>query len=57
MNTVSNIQNLLGAHEFLGHYKNGWHSHKLVVPFQRKHKTWKKTTKEFKNYNYKVYGK
>ena len=57
LNTVANIQNLLGAHEFLGHYKNGWSNHSKVVPFQRKHSTWNKTTKEFKDYNYKVYGK
>ena len=57
LNTVANIQNLLGAHEFLGHYKKGWSSHSKVVPFQRKHITWSKTTKEFKNYNYSVYGK
>ena len=57
MNTVSNIQNLLGAHEFLGHFKNGWHDHNKVVPFQRKHKSWQKTTDNFKDYNYKVYEK
>ena len=57
LNTVANIQNLLGAHEFLGHYKNRWSDHSKVVPFQRKHSTWNKTTKEFKDYNYKVYGK
>ena len=28
-----------------------------VVPFQRKHSTWNKTTQMFKEYNYKVYGK
>ena len=56
LNTVANIQNLLGAHEFLGHYKKGWKSHSLVVPFQRKHSTWDKTTREFKAYNYYLYG-
>ena len=57
LNTVSNLQNLLGAHEYLGHYKNGWHNHNKVVSFQRGHNSWNKTTKEFKSYNYKVYGK
>ena len=57
LNTVANIQNLLGAHEFLGHYKNGWRDHSKVVPFQRKHETWNKTTEKFKKYNYEVYGK
>ena len=57
LNTVANIQNLLGAHEFLGHYKKGWRPHTKVVPFQRKHSTWNKTTQIFKEYNYKVYGK
>lgn len=57
LNTVANIQNLLGAHEFLGHYKKGWRTHTKVVPFQRKHSTWNKTTQMFKEYNYKVYGK
>jgi len=57
MNTVANIQNLLGVHEFIGHYKKGWSDHKKVVPFQRSHSTWKKTTNDFKKYNYNVYGK
>ena len=58
MNTVSNIQNLLGVHEFIGHYKNKWHgdsSHQKVVPFQRLHNSWPKTTDTLKKYNYDVY--
>ena len=57
LNTVSNLQNLLGAHEYLGHYKNGWHNHNKVVSFQRSHYLWEKTTKEFRSYIYKVYEK
>jgi hypothetical protein len=57
INTVSNVQNLLGAHEFLGHYKNGWKSHNQVVPFQRNHKSWQKTTNDYKNYINDVYKK
>ena len=57
LSTVSNVQNLLGAHEFFGHYKNGWHDHDRVVSFQRSHSTWSKTTNHFKEYNYAVYGK
>ena len=57
LNTVSNLQNLLGVHEFLGHYKNGWRSHNQVVPFQRNHKTWQKATNDYKNYINDVYKK
>ncbi len=57
INTVSNVQNLLGVHEFLGHYKNGWKSHNLVVPFQRNHKSWQKTTNDYKKYINDVYKK
>ena len=54
-NTVSNIQNLLGAHEYLAHYTYKWRDHERVVPYQRNHKTWKKTTDEYKKYNYETY--
>ena len=57
INTVSNVQNLLGVHEFLGHYKNGWKSHNQVVPFQRNHKSWQKTTNDYKKYINDVYKK
>lgn len=57
INTVSNVQNLLGVHEFLGHYKNGWESHNQVVPFQRNHKSWQKTTNDYKKYINDVYKK
>ena len=57
LNTVSNIQNLLGVHEFLGHYKKHWSDHNKVVPFQKAHKTWKKTTSEYKKYIDDVYKK
>ena len=50
--TVSNIQNLLGIHEYKGHGVNRWGNankkHYDVYMLQMKHPTWKKTTKEFK---------
>ena len=57
LNTVSNIQNLLGVHEYFGHYKNGWSSHDKVVPFLQSHKSWIKTTTNYKNYINDVYKK
>ena len=27
LNTVSNIQSMLGVHEYIGHYRHGWKSH------------------------------
>ena len=58
--TVSNVQNLLGAHELLGHGINGWGSrtqtHYKVYEFQMAHPSWSNTTPQFKahiifNYN------
>jgi hypothetical protein len=50
--TVWNIFNMLGAHEYLGHKVIGWRdltrTHYLVYLFQKRHRTWKKTTEEFK---------
>ena len=57
LNTVANIQNLLGAHEYLGHYKNGWANDFRVFGFQCKHKTWDKTTDNYKQYMYEIYNK
>lgn len=50
--TVSNIQNLLGVHEYKGHGVLGWGSvkgnHYDVYKLQMKHATWQRTTKKFK---------
>ena len=60
-NSVSNVQNLLGAHEYLGHYKNGlthnYTQHDPTFLFQQKHKSWRKTTQQFKNYEHSIYNK
>jgi hypothetical protein len=58
--TVWNIQNMLGAHEYLGHKEIGWKgtwkgnkrvkesTHYLAYLFQTRHQTWKKATEDFK---------
>ena len=50
--TVSNIQNLLGVHEYKGHGVLGWGSakgnHYDVYMLQMKHPTWQRTTKKYK---------
>ena len=60
-NSVSNVQNLLGVHEYLGHYKNGlthnYTQHDPTFLFQQKHKSWRKTTQQFKNYEHSIYNK
>ena len=52
LSTISNVQNILGVHEYLGHYKHGWTSrsgtHHKVYEYQQRHSSWKKTTNEFK---------
>jgi len=57
--TVSNVQNLLGAHELLGHGINGWGdrtgTHYKVYEFQMAHPSWTKTTPEFKAFINKRY--
>lgn len=51
--TLSNVQNLLGIHEYKGHGLLQWGNangkHKAVYDMQMRHLTWKKTTDEFKN--------
>jgi hypothetical protein len=51
--TVSNVQNLLGAHEYTGHGIKGWkdsdYTHYKAYDFQMNHKSWNKTTGAFKN--------
>ncbi len=52
--TRSNIVNTLGDHEFKGHFKAGFHHRKGVLDpiykMQMKAESWKKTTKEYKDY-------
>jgi hypothetical protein len=53
--TVWNILNMLGAHEYWGHKMMRWNdetsTHFLAYLFQKRHRTWKKTTDFFKKYN------
>lgn len=51
--TVSNVQNLLGVHEYLGHYKKGLihdGSPDKIVELQKAHPSWQKTTPDFKKH-------
>lgn len=50
LSTVSNIENVLGVHEFLGHgvLNNKADEHWKILNMQMKHPSWKKTTKELK---------
>jgi hypothetical protein len=54
--TISNVENLLGVHEYLGHYKYNINSHKDIFMLQRKHPSWSKTTEHFKNYETHLFG-
>lgn len=50
LSTVSNIENVLGVHEFLGHGVLNYtaNEHWKILNMQMKHPSWKKTTKELK---------
>ena len=54
LNTRSNIQNLLGAHEYLQHFINGYEHidgvYDKAYENVRKHSTWEKTTPAYKKY-------
>ena len=56
--TRSNIQNILGIHEYIGHYVNGWNNrnnlHTKVYEMQMNHPTWSNATNEFKKYTISV---
>ena len=55
----SNIQNLLGVHEYIEHFKNdignGDHSHLRIYKNMQKHNSWIKTTRDYKDYMIKLY--
>ena len=57
--TVSNVQNMLGAHELLGHGIKGWgdrtKTHYKTYEFQMAHPSWKSTTPEYKVFMNKAY--
>lgn len=57
--TTSNVENLLGAHEKIGHGQKGWgdatFTHYKVYQFQFNHPSWKNTTTDFKNNEIKTY--
>ena len=55
--TVSNIQNLLGVHEYFGHYKKGWSNHDAILSLQKKSPSWEKTSEFFKAYMNSIYEK
>ena len=50
--TISNVQNLLGIHEYKGHGLLRWGNmngkHKAVYELQMRHRTWQKTTDRYK---------
>ena len=57
--SVSNIQNLLGVHEYIEHFKNGIDtddlSHLRIYKNMQKHNSWIKTTQDYKDYMIKLY--
>lgn len=59
--TVSNVQNMLGEHEYWGHFKNGWSefsgTHHKVYEYQMKQPSWEKTTDLYKNLIEYLYNK
>ena len=59
LSTISNVQNILGAHEYIGHFKRGLTDadHKKIFQIQKNHISWKKTTKHFKEYENDVINK
>ncbi len=59
LSTISNVQNILGAHEYIGHFKRGLTGadHKKIFQIQKNHISWKKTTKHFKEYENDVINK
>ena len=50
--TVSNVQNLLGVHEYIGHYVYNLRNsrHDIIYKMQMKHFSWKKTTTLYKEH-------
>lgn len=57
--TLSNVQNLLGVREYIGHGVKGWSgsNHKLAYKNQFKHPSWKRTTGYFKRQELSNYQK
>ena len=57
--TISNVQNVLGVHEYIGHFKKGLTNsdHKKIFQMQKTHGSWGKTTKYFKEYENDVFNK
>lgn len=54
LSTVPNVQNILGVHEYLGHFKGKIHDHGKILRMQKRHNSWKRTTKHFKDYENEV---
>ena len=54
LSTVPNVQNILGIHEYLGHFKGKIHDHGKILRMQKRHNSWKRTTKHFKDYENEV---
>lgn len=58
--TVSNVQNMLGAHEYLGHGINRWtarkDTHHKVFDYQMVHPSWQNTTPAYKVLMKKLYN-
>lgn len=57
--TLSNVQNILGHHEYWGHFKFGWSettgTHHKVFEYQMRQQSWKKTTHFYKEHIYYLY--
>ena len=59
MATISNVQNILGVHEYIGHYLKGWGEslHHLIFRIQKKHHSWKRMTPQLRMNEIDKYGK
>ena len=55
--SVSNIVNLLGVHEYLGHFKNKIKNHTEIFNLQKMHPSWINTTADYKKYENDLYNK
>ena len=57
--SVSNIQNLLGVHEYIGHFiknmDNSPKSHLQIYKDMRRHSSWEKTTSVYQKYMNRIY--
>lgn len=52
-------ENILGVHEYIGHYLKGWGEslHHLIFRIQKKHHSWKRMTPQLRMNEIDKYGK